>query len=159
MSLFRYFVLALLITDEQRQGSRFYNRFLLSRLSEYYANIPWQKTGHGLGESLTVEIKRVTARFLKKNLHRILEMDSQPYNRGLTEYPKILSSSKVRDIFLAKDLMIDEFLDGAATKALSSYDFNLKSGAYALTGMLSFETYRSQVRYPCMDWKSRMHRS
>jgi len=130
------------LSDEQRIGHKFYNRFLLMRHPKYYGDIPWQGTGRGLAESLPTKLSRNTkariSRILKKRAKRISS------DQWFANYPEWLRASKIRDKLSREDLIADQFLGGAAKRALANcQDPPLSTGA--LIGILTFETYLRQV--------------
>lgn len=133
------------LRDKQRINSRFYNKFLVYRYPAYYTEVPWQRNGYGLGKPFLREMQRVTGWFIKGCLRRVLGIDFKPYDSGYADYLQFLGASQIREKLLGKDLRVDQFLDGAAKKALGNYGVNSELGAYALTAILTTETYFHEV--------------
>jgi asparagine synthase (glutamine-hydrolysing) len=130
------------LSDEQRIGHRFYNRFLADRHPRFFANLPWQATGRGLWESPHIRI----ARDLKRRACRLLGIRRRrtPANQWFVDYPAAVRQHRVRERLLAQDLLIDEVLHGAARRALAN-DSEQPLAAESIIAILTVETYLRQV--------------
>ena len=64
--------------------------------------------------------------------------------KGFADYPHFLEACKTREKLLSKDLLVDEFIGGAARNFLISCKSPL-TNAFAVMGILTFETYLAQV--------------
>lgn len=132
------------LSDEDRIDHKFYNHFLVTRHPQYFANIPWQGTGRGLAESLPT---RLWKDHIRRRLYRLVGKSTKkaiPSNQWFVNYPQCVRESKIRDRLLRQDLIADEFLGGAAKRALVNFESRPLS-AEALIAILTFEIYLRQV--------------
>lgn len=154
------------LPDEARRESRFYNHFLADRYRRWYLNIPWERTGRGLVETLPIRswrsargqlrrslrsVGRWTGRFLSADLRRagrtlLAESDAErvPMTRWFVDYKRCVEETKLRERLLQKELILDQYLHGAVRRVLSD------SGAPHITprlliAILTSETYLRQV--------------
>ncbi len=144
------------LSDEQRLAHKFYNSWLVSRYPAYYANVPWQATGRGLAESLPTRIwrdVRTRARLLVEKLaneypnhlgHLSEWTKPIPSDQWFVNYPQCVRESKIRDKLFREDLLADQFLGGAAKRALANSQSPPLS-AQTLIAILTFETYLRQA--------------
>ncbi len=138
------------LSDEQRRESKFYNRFLASRYPAYFCDIPWQKTGRGLAESLPIWISRGVRGRVAKLTRRVpgawrIGERVQPVNKGFANYAHFLHASKTREKLLGEELLLDEFLRGAVRRVLENPAQAPLLKAQVITAILTFETYLRQV--------------
>ncbi len=127
------------LRDEQRVDGKFYRPFLATRYPMYYRDIPWQKTGRGLAESTSVKL----ARDLKQVAYRVRKRRTR--QKTYFDYGHFLRLSKVKDNLLSSDLLSDDFLGGAARKALTRIPARSVKEAEAVIAIITFETYLRQV--------------
>lgn len=127
------------LRDEQRVDGKFYRQFLATRYPTYYRDIPWQRTGRGLAESTPIKL----ARDLKQAAYRIRKRRIRL--KTYYDYGHFLRLSKVKDDLSSGDLLSDDFLGGAARKALTSRPTRSFREAEALIAIITFETYLRQV--------------
>ena len=134
------------VRDEQRVMSGFYNRFLVTYYPTYFRNIPWTTTGRGLAEPFSMRIWRG----VESGFSALLGNNNKHYDGSFANYSKFLHFSKVKERLLSENLILDDCLHGAARRAVNQCHVNdsdrpYASGAYALAGILTVETYLRQV--------------
>lgn len=127
------------LSDEQRVGSKFYNRFLANRYPEYFGNVPWQKNGRGLAESFPTRASRDIRRGVNRRIARVMGKKMKRYNTGFADYSNFLSASPVIKNLLSEDLLSDEILDGRARQALENP--SVFRNAEFVLGLITFEIY------------------
>jgi asparagine synthase (glutamine-hydrolysing) len=133
------------LSDDERIGHKFYNSWLLRRHPKFYANIPWQATGRGLDESALTRITRSSGmRF--KNLARRFKKAHQgnAADRWFVDYQDCVRESKIRERLLVQDLAIDNYLRGAAKRALANSEL-APMRPRVILAILTIETYLRQV--------------
>jgi hypothetical protein len=164
------------LEDRQRLRSRFYNTFLVRRFPAYFANIPWQKSGRGLSESLATRVMRsfrsgaagLCRAFFRpvmgRGLGNVLPVpvtkvvrsqaatwtrnSTNPFSGYFVDEPSLLRDWKATEKLLQSDLLVDEFLGGLAKRVLADSDHPVPM--YSLSGILTIETYLRQVAgRPC----------
>jgi hypothetical protein len=107
------------LTDEQRRDGKFYARFLIARHPEYFAAIPWQKTGRGLSEPWPVRLARAPWRLARGLWRRASRLAGRPLQPGqYADYGEFVERARVRERLLRNPLLLDDLLHGAARKAL-----------------------------------------
>jgi len=126
------------LSDGQRSGHKFYNRFLATWYPQYYGDIPWQVTGRGLAESLFTKLSRA---FRRRLLHLLARKGNRiSPDQWFVNYPECVSKSRIREKLLQEDLIADQFLGGAARRALADGEIQ-PLRAPLLVSLLTFETY------------------
>jgi hypothetical protein len=132
--------------DEQRRGYRFYTSFLAGRYPHLFARIPSQKTGRGLAESRPVwfvnGVRGRVARMMGRELRN-------RYRDRFADYTALVQSSGMRERLLRGDLLLDEYLGGAARSALAAGNGAAGNGtavdARTVMAILTAEIYLRQV--------------
>jgi asparagine synthase (glutamine-hydrolysing) len=128
------------MSDRQRRGSRLYNNWLLSRYPSFFANIPWQKTGRGLQETLGIYARREV---LTRTPYVRRRWETRTRS-GIADYPALTRSMGVQQILLREPLLMDELMGGAVRRAVMSQGEH-PMHVYVLLGLLTVETYLRQV--------------
>jgi hypothetical protein len=130
------------LSEADRIGHKFYNRWLATRYPRYFANLPWQGTGRGLAESHITRLYRGlgyrTKRFLRIKKYRIAPL------QWFVDYGACIRESSVGEQLLQDGLAVDEYLGGAARRAIQNGAASQLS-PQTLLGILTFETYLRKV--------------
>lgn len=126
------------LDDRDRLHDRFYARFLVDSYPRYFKNIPWQRTGRGLGESPPLRITRSLTQRLRRRLGR----PATP--RSFFDYVELLEGSRLLDALRGGKLLADEVLGGAASRYARSTPLTRHSQDNFLN-LLTLETYLRRV--------------
>lgn len=126
------------LSDEQRINSRFYKRFLATRYPKFFRNIPWQKTGRGIAESLPTR----ASRGIRTRMERWIGRRTKSTN--FADYNQLVRDSNIVEKLACEDLLADEFLNGAARRGLLDRQ-SPPMDARVILAVYTFETYLRQV--------------
>lgn len=125
------------VPADRLRSAAFYRRFLVDRYPGYFADLPWQSTGRGLDESLPVRAFRSARDRVWRRLGR------QTTPAPFFDYERVVRESPLIAALRSEPLMLDDWLDGAASRFLRG---TLPSpAARPVLGVLTLETYLRQV--------------
>ncbi len=130
------------LSDEDRIGHKFYNRWLVMRRAKYFGDIPWQATGRGLAESFPTRLSRGIGWRLNRLIGKRAKRTAS--DQWFVNYPACVRESRIRERLLREDLITDTFLGGAAKRALTN-DKSRPLSAQGMIAILTLETYLRQV--------------
>ncbi len=130
------------LSDEDRIGHRFYNRWLVMRHAGYFGNLPWQATGRGLAESFPMRLSRG----MRWRLDGLVGKRSKGIapDQWFVDYSACVRECRIRERLLREDLMTDTYLSGAVKRALAD-DNSRPLSAQGTIAILTLETYLRQV--------------
>lgn len=128
------------LSDEDWADGKVYKQFLASRYPRYYSDIPWQRTGRGLTDSIP---KKVTRNVKRETLALVGRKLMSP--KGFADYPQLVRLSATIETLLRREILADDFLGGTARRALLNGRAQTKREAEALIAIITFETYLRQV--------------
>ncbi len=140
------------IPDLLRYNSYIYNKMLLSTFSQYYYNIPWQKTGYPISYS---ELRGRIVR-LKKRVNNKVRRESQRFGfkytdlKSFTDYPEWIRAQPARAFFekllLSKKALYPQFIDERRIlHYLTDHMKRQKNYHNELCLVLTFELWLQQV--------------
>ncbi len=127
------------LTEEQQLDGAFYKPFLASEYPDYFADIPWQDTGRGLRESWWVRNGRDWRRRIGRKVHRPVRRPAY-----FADYDRLLADSLPLAWLRRQTLLMDDLLDGAAGRYLSSVP-DKKGWSTHVLGLLTLEIYFRQA--------------
>ncbi len=131
------------LSDEQRLGHKFYNRFLVTKYPKYFRNIPWQVTGRGLSETFPTRLSRSLLRRVFRLMGKKVRY-RPPSSQWFVNYPECVRRSRLREWLMYEKLIADELLNGAIKKALKDHTSD-SVNVETLIAIFTFETYLRQV--------------
>ncbi len=148
LSLFQLFLGS--VSRASRKDAKFFSRFLVKRYPQYFANIPWEQTGHGLSEKSSLRIQRnliAASRSMTENLSGrvpgIWRLIARRRKRGIADYMALLRTNRIREKLLSQDLLIDDCMGGEVRRNLK--DASIRLDARSFCAILTLETYLGQA--------------
>lgn len=125
------------LDDTERFDNEFHRRFLLARHPRYFRNLPWQKHGRGLNESLPVR----AIRGLRGRAMRRLGLRANRYAGPFFDYSRAVKESRMADRLAHQAPYADELTDGRAGRALRGGDLPYRT----VLAILTVELYLRQA--------------
>jgi hypothetical protein len=126
------------VPDNRRRRGKFYAHWAMRHHANFFADIPCQKSGRGMRESLLARSRRVAAQGFNSM------MSQRRPRKGIADYQK-LAYSKVFDRRTERsDWLIDDLLDGTASRFMAQQKERFTKPHLTLA-LWSLELYLRQV--------------
>jgi hypothetical protein len=126
------------LSDQQRRNGKFYANWAMRHHSDFFADIPWQKTGRGLSESLLAKSRRLASNSLRALTFR------RRRRKGIADYRQLAYAHVFGDRDEMADLLLDDLLGGGASKFLAQQREQFADPDLVLA-IWSLEIYLRQV--------------